>query len=213
SSGRGGGGEREPPGRACGYALAGLCVRVQGGGRRPRLLRAARELLDTSLGGVELRPAERVELFAPLPQAARLVERRLPSFEPVDDLVELRLRLLERPLRLLGHGFTSSTRAPNPPSASVTSTCTPASTSPVDATTSPDSVRTIAYPRSSVCTGDNAASFAALFSSAARFRSTASAGANRSRSCVRSSRWRSRSTTTLARVRTRSTDRVRRSRP
>src|SRR5207253_2061606 len=98
------------------------------------------------------------------------------------DRLELALCLLERRLRRLGHVATSSTRAPKAPSASVTATCAPTETSPLEATTSPDSVRTIAYPRLSVCTGDNAASLAALFSSAARFRSTASAGARRSRS-------------------------------
>src|SRR5262249_59540136 len=123
-------------------------------------------------------------------QLERLVERRLPALEPLHDLLELCLRLLERRLRplRLGHGRTSSTRAPKPPSATVTSTCAPAATSLVEATTSPDSVRTIAYPRSRVCPGDNATRFSALFSSAARFRSTASAGARRSRSCPRSSR-------------------------
>jgi len=143
---------------------------------------AARELLDPPLRGVELRPAEGIELLAPLPQLERLLERRLPVLEPLHDLLELHLRLFERRLRLLAYDVTSSTRAPNPPFASVTSTRAPAETSPVVATTPPDSVRTMAYPRLSVCNGDNAASLAALFSSAAPFRSTARAGASRSRS-------------------------------
>src|SRR6185437_1481160 len=131
---------------------------VRGGFGRARLLGSARELLDPALGGVELRLAEGVELLAAFPQLQRLVERRLPAFQALDDLLELGLRLLERSLGRLGHGATSSTRAPKPPSATVTSTRAPAETAAVEATTSPESVRTIAYPRSSVCTGDNATS-------------------------------------------------------
>src|SRR5262249_59468903 len=164
------------------------------------------------IGGVELRLAEGVELLAPFPQLQRLVKRRLPALEPLDDLFELRLRLVEGLLLGFGHGVPSSTRAPKPPSASATSTCVPVATSEAEATTSPESVRTIAYPRSSVCTGDNATSFAAVFSSAARFRSTVRAGACRSRSRVCSSRWPSRSRATRGRARRRSTERVSRCR-
>ena len=61
--------------------------------------------------------------------------------EPRHELVELALQLLERPLR--AHGRTSSTRAPNPPRASVTSTTSPAATAPASRRTPPPS-RTIA---------------------------------------------------------------------
>src|SRR6186997_1140923 len=92
---------------------------------RPRILwlcglRAARELFDLALGGVEALPAEAVELLAALPELQRLVERRLARLEPVDDLLQLLLGLLE------GH-LVSSTRAPKPPSASSTSTRSPGS--------------------------------------------------------------------------------------
>jgi hypothetical protein len=109
------------------------------------MLGATGELFDATFGSVELGLAEGVELLAALPQLQRLVERRLPALESLDDLLELCLRLLER-LRLLrlGQGVTSSTRAPKPPSASVTSTCAPVETSSAAATTSPESVRTIA---------------------------------------------------------------------
>ena len=63
---------------------------------RARLLGSACELLDPALGGVELRLAEGVELLAAFPQLERLVERRLPALEPLHDLLELGLRLLER---------------------------------------------------------------------------------------------------------------------
>ena len=53
-----------------------------------------------------------------------------------------------------------------------------------EAATSPDVRPDDRVASLSVCRGDNAASFAAVFSSAARFRSTASAGASRSRSRV-----------------------------
>src|SRR5204862_276763 len=83
--------------------------------------------------------------LAPLPESERLVERSLPLLEALDDLLQLGLGLLERRLRLV-HGATSSTRAPNEPSATRTSTCMPGATSALAVTTF-DSVRTIAYPR------------------------------------------------------------------
>src|SRR5439155_23557177 len=204
--GRRGGVRSASRARGCELAVA------RGGLGRARLLGSACELLDAALGGVELRLTEGVELLAPFPQLKRLIERRLAPFEPLHDLLELGLRLFERRLRGLGHCLTFSTRAAKPPLATVTSTCAPAETAEDEATTSPESVRTIAYPRSSVFTGDNATSFAALFSSAARFRSTASAGACRSRSRVCSSRWPSRSRATRGRARSRSTERVSRCR-
>src|SRR5581483_8403198 len=132
------------------------------------------QLLDLALRSVELRAAERVQLLAAFPESDCLVERHLAAFQPLDDLLELRLSLLEGRLRL-AHGLTSSTRAPNAPSARVTWTRVPGSTSEL-AVTSRESVRTIAYPRLSVCNGDNAASLAAELSSPARFRSTVSVG-------------------------------------
>src|ERR1700751_3244638 len=107
------------------------------------MLCSARWLLDPALGRIELRAAERVQLLAAFPQLQRLVERRLASFEPLDDLLEFRLGLLEFPLGGIGHGVSSSTRAPKPPSASVTSTRSSSETSSADAATLPDSVRTI----------------------------------------------------------------------
>src|SRR4029453_11716654 len=92
-------------------------------------LGAARKLFDLALGRVEPLLAEAVELLTALPQLERLVERRLARLEPVDDLLELLLGLLE------GHRV-SSTRAPKPPSASSTSTRSPVS--------SPRAERTIA---------------------------------------------------------------------
>src|SRR3954449_10371281 len=67
---------------------------------RASLLDPARELLDLALRAVELLAAERVQLLAALPQCERLVERRPTVLEPADDLLELRLGLLERQLRL-----------------------------------------------------------------------------------------------------------------
>src|SRR5688500_20399580 len=73
-----------------------------------------RELLDPALRRVEPLPAELVELLAALPECERLVERRLPELEPLDDLLELLLGVLEG--RLVHR--VSSTVAPKPPSAS-----------------------------------------------------------------------------------------------
>ncbi len=103
--------------------------------------RGALSFFDLALRRVEPLAAERVELLAALPQRERLVERRLALLQPLDDLLELGLRLLEG-LLLLAHS-TSSTRAPKPPSASCTSTRTPGATSAA-ATTTRVSVRTIA---------------------------------------------------------------------
>src|SRR6266545_4682346 len=80
-----------------------------------RGLRAARKLLDLPLGSVELAEAELVELLAALPEADRLVELRVAALQPLDDLLELPLSVLERRLR------THSTRAPKRPSATSTS--------------------------------------------------------------------------------------------
>src|SRR5262245_8580597 len=80
---------------------------------------AAREFLDLAVRRVELRSAEGVQLLAALPELDRLIERRLAGFQPLDDLLELVLRALERQL---AHRRRSSTRAPKPPSASSTST-------------------------------------------------------------------------------------------
>src|SRR5207302_1420639 len=77
---------------------------------------------------VELLAAERIELLTALPERERLVERGVALLEPLDDLLELELRLLERLLRL-GHESTSSTRAPNVPCATRMSTWTPGATS------------------------------------------------------------------------------------
>ncbi len=61
--------------------------------------KAASQLLDLALCGVELRAAERVQLLAALPEGDRLVERNLAALEAFHDLLELRLCLLERRLR------------------------------------------------------------------------------------------------------------------
>src|SRR5205823_14870732 len=115
----------------------------------PSLHDALPIFLDLALGAVELLTAERVEFLSAFPQGERLVERRLPLLEPPDDLFRLGLRLLERELRLGHPRSTSSTRAPKAPSATRMSTRVPGATS-VLAVTTFDSVRTIAYPRSSV---------------------------------------------------------------
>src|SRR6188472_3491330 len=95
--------------------------------RRARSCRvhAPSELLDLSLCGVELSQTDPVELLTTLPEGKRLVEARLAALEAVDDLLQLPLGRLER-RRLRGHGPVSSTRAPNLPAASRTSTRSPA---------------------------------------------------------------------------------------
>jgi hypothetical protein len=92
----------------------------------PRLRRvdAAGELFDLSFGRIQVLAAETVELLAPLPQLESLVEGRVAALEPVDDLLQLALGLLEG----LPAQRVSSTRAPKPPSASSTSTRSPGST-------------------------------------------------------------------------------------
>ena len=65
------------------------------GVRRRSCRKPTSELLDLALRRVELRAAERVQLLAALPERDRLVERNLAALEPLDDLLELRLRLLE----------------------------------------------------------------------------------------------------------------------
>src|SRR6476646_10617305 len=71
---------------------------------------AAGELLDLALGRVQLAEAKAVELFAPLPERDRFVEAGLAAFEPLDDLLELALRRLER--RLTRHGRRTFRRSP-----------------------------------------------------------------------------------------------------
>jgi hypothetical protein len=94
------------------------------------------------VGSVEPLAAEAVEGLAALPQRDRLLEPRLSALEPVDDLLQLAFRRLEGEL-LLAQGRTSSTRAPNPPSASSTSTRAPGTTAAAERTTEPPA-RTIA---------------------------------------------------------------------
>ncbi len=60
----------------------------------------AAELLDPTLGRVELRDAEAVQLFAPLPQRDRVLERGLAALELSDDALELGASLLEGQLGL-----------------------------------------------------------------------------------------------------------------
>ena len=89
-----------------------------------RVLDALRQLLDPALGAVEPFAAERGRARSPRSQSAiASSSASLPALEPLDDLLQLALRLLEREL---AHRV-SSTRAPNPPSASSTSTRAPGS--------------------------------------------------------------------------------------
>ncbi len=88
----------------------------------------ARELLDAELCRFEPLHAGAVELLPPAEERDRVVNGHISALEPVDDLLELSLELLEW-LRL-GQGWTSSTRAPSEPEASSTS-----SRSPGEATT------------------------------------------------------------------------------
>jgi hypothetical protein len=99
----------------------------------------ARELIDPALCCVELRGADAVELFPALPERDRLVEARFSAFEPLDDRLQLALRVLEAELGQR----VSSTVAPNPPAPSSTSTCVPVVTSELERTIWP-LVRTIA---------------------------------------------------------------------
>jgi hypothetical protein len=100
---------------------------------------AAGELLDAALRGVEPGRADRIELFAALPERNRLVEARIPALEPLDDRLQLTLGIFEADLAQR----VSSTVAPKPPIPSSTSTCAPASTSELERTIAPP-VRTIA---------------------------------------------------------------------
>ncbi len=61
----------------------------------PRFFDPLGQLLDPALGRVEPLPAELVEVLAALPECERLVERRLPVLEALDDLLELLLGVLE----------------------------------------------------------------------------------------------------------------------
>ena len=102
-------------------------------------LDALGELFDAALRGIELGRADAVELFAALPEHDRLVQGRVAALEPLDDRLQLALRLVEGELaqRL------SSTVAPKPPAPSSTSTRVPVLTSELERTIVP-SVRTIA---------------------------------------------------------------------
>ena len=115
---------------------------IRRGRRRPAGARTPARVAPARPGALALRPCPAPCRAArgrtrtaprPAPRERGLVERRLALLQPLDDLLELRLRLLEG---LLGCAHsTSSTRAPKPPSASVTSTRTPGATS-ADAVTS-----------------------------------------------------------------------------
>jgi hypothetical protein len=84
------------------------------------------KFFDLALSGVEPGSAEAVELLASFPEPQCLVQGCLAPLESVDDLLELALRLLETALL---RQRVSSTRAPNPPFASSTSTRSPGETS------------------------------------------------------------------------------------
>jgi hypothetical protein len=81
-------------------------------------LDAAGELLDLALGRVQALAAEAIELLATLPEPERFVQGDVAALEPLDDLLQLTLSLLEGALLCQ---LVSSTRAPKPPSASSTS--------------------------------------------------------------------------------------------
>src|SRR6266511_5328390 len=101
-----------------------------------------RELLDLSLGCVQLAPAERIQLLSALPEGDGLVEPGLAALELLDDLLQLSLSRLEREL-VAAHERVFSTRAPKPPSASSTSTASPGESADA-ARTIPSPARTIA---------------------------------------------------------------------
>src|SRR4029453_11506874 len=65
---------------------------------------------DLALGRVQLAEAKAVELLAPLPECDRFVEPGLAALEPLDDLLELALRRLER--GLTRHGRRTFHRSP-----------------------------------------------------------------------------------------------------
>src|SRR5438093_6069529 len=97
--------------------------------------RAASQFLDPALRAVEPLPAEAVELLAALPERERLVEVDVAALEPLDDLLELLLRLLEC-------RFGHSTRAPKLPSATSTPIASPDETASAE--------RTIALPERTI---------------------------------------------------------------
>src|SRR2546423_3978053 len=123
-------------GRAVRAVRRAACRRRRGRRRAARRRRRSRfrrlgppaELLDLALSRVELPDALLVELLAALPQLDRLVEACIPALQPLDDLLQLALGLLER----------HSTRAPKRPSATSTSIVSPAATASAE--------RTIASP-------------------------------------------------------------------
>src|SRR5262249_62350494 len=91
------------------------------------LVNLVRKLVDLALRCVESFTAQPVEALAPLPERDRVVERHAAALEALDDLRQLPLGLLER---RLGHS-TVSTVAEKPPSATRTSTVSPAASEAV----------------------------------------------------------------------------------
>src|SRR6185503_10798169 len=57
-----------------------------------------RELLDAAVHGLELRGADAIQLLAALPQLRQLVDACVAALEPLDDRLELLLRVLEAQL-------------------------------------------------------------------------------------------------------------------
>src|SRR5438034_10914919 len=88
---------------------------------RPRRLDTPGQLFDLAVGGVEARYAHLVELLAPLPELDRLVEIGVAALQPLDDLLQLALRVFEPQL-------AQSACAPNRPSATSTSRASPLAT-------------------------------------------------------------------------------------
>ena len=76
----------------------------------------ARQLLDPELRRLQTLDAQAEQLLAASEEGDRVVDRNVAALEPRDDVVELALELLERPL--LAQLRTSSTRAPTAPVAS-----------------------------------------------------------------------------------------------
>src|SRR5436305_6707068 len=77
---------------------------------------SARELFDFALRVLQLVGTPTVQLFAPLPELCQLLEANVAALEPLDDLLQLRLGLLER------HSLT----APKLPPATSTPSAVPA---------------------------------------------------------------------------------------
>ena len=104
-------------------------------------LHARRQLLDLALRRVEALAADCVERFAALPERDGLVDGDVARLEPLDDLPQLGLCLLER--QVARHGCASSTRPAKPPSASSTSTRSSIESAAAERTTT-SSLRTMA---------------------------------------------------------------------